>query len=203
MDNHLKQRLVGALILVALAVIFWPIIFVGPSDTGSLAGDAEIEVSVAEAPPVDLSPLPEPDDLGLRVPREAQATELPPEQPVDALGVSEAEPPELPQRSEVVVPATAEEVRDTLEKPEIDEDGLPIAFSLQVATMSREEGAERLRSELIEAGYKGYLTRLRSGDKTLYRVMVGPRFRKDDLQAVKQAVDATWSVDSIIVRYLP
>ena len=32
MNDILKQRLVGALILVALGVVFWPIIFVEPGD---------------------------------------------------------------------------------------------------------------------------------------------------------------------------
>ena len=34
MDSLVKQRLVGALILVALAVVFWPIIFVPSSEEG-------------------------------------------------------------------------------------------------------------------------------------------------------------------------
>ena len=32
MDPLLKQRLVGTLVLVALGVVFWPLIFVTPQD---------------------------------------------------------------------------------------------------------------------------------------------------------------------------
>ncbi len=34
MNEVLKQRLIGALILVALGVVFWPIIFVEPGQQG-------------------------------------------------------------------------------------------------------------------------------------------------------------------------
>ncbi len=69
--------------------------------------------------------------------------------------------------------------------------------------MTVRERAEALRDELVAAGYKGYLKRLRRDDKTLYRVLVGPKFQRDDLVAVKTAVDQAWRVDSLIIRYLP
>jgi DedD protein len=99
--------------------------------------------------------------------------------------------------------ATLDEARERLTEPAVDEDGLPIAFSLQVATMADRERAELLRDELIAAGYKGYLKRLSRDDRTLYRVLVGPKFQRDELVPVKAAVDETWRVDSLIIRYLP
>ena len=41
MNDILKQRLVGALILVALGVVFWPIIFVEPG-VKDTPGDSRI-----------------------------------------------------------------------------------------------------------------------------------------------------------------
>ena len=38
MDSLVKQRLVGALILVALAVVFWPIIFLPATDDKNCLG---------------------------------------------------------------------------------------------------------------------------------------------------------------------
>lgn len=229
MRSLVKQRLVGALILVALAVVFWPIIFV-PGDPRS----DDFSVTVPDAPPVDRTPLPEPDNAGLRAPRDAQAqgrivrdVAPPPalagtEEAVapgddteagqgEALAAAEqAEPaadpaplPALPDAGETVPVATLDEARERLTEPAVDEDGLPIAFSLQVATMGDRAGAERLRDELIAAGYKGYLKRLRRDDRTLYRVLVGPKFQRDELVPVKAAVDETWRVDSLIIRYLP
>ena len=88
-------------------------------------------------------------------------------------------------------------------EPALDEDGLPIAFTLQVATMADRARAERLRDELVAAGYKGYLKRLRRGDRTLYRVLVGPKFTRAELEPIKVVIDDRWRVESLIMRYLP
>lgn len=203
MDNLVKQRLVGALILVALGVVFWPIIFVARD------GDTrELRVAVPEAPPVDLSPLPVPDSAALRRAPQAQAQAQGAEQgPAPELFDSDPHVPEplpaLPARADTPPPVSLEPARETLQAPAIDADGLPIAYALQVATIAQRERAETLRDELLKAGYKGYLQRLRRDDRTLYRVLVGPRYQRDDLAPVKEAVDRTWRVESLIIRYLP
>ena len=203
MDNLVKQRLVGALILVALGVVFWPIIFVARD------GDTrELRVAVPEAPPVDLSPLPTPDSAALRRAPQAQAQAQGAEQgPAPELFDSDPPVPEplpaLPARADTPPPVSLEPARETLQAPAIDADGLPIAYALQVATIGQRERAETLRDELLKAGYKGYLQRLRRDDRTLYRVLVGPRYQRDDLAPVKEAVDRTWRVESLIIRYLP
>lgn len=203
MDNLVKQRLVGALILVALGVVFWPIIFVARD------GDTrELRVAVPEAPPVDLSPLPAPDSAALRraplAQAQAQGSEQgPAPEPLDSDPPLPAPLPALPARADTQAPASLEQARETLQAPAIDADGLPIAYALQVATIGERERAETLRDELLKAGYKGYLQRLRRDERTLYRVLVGPRYQRDDLAPVKEAVDRTWRVESLIIRYLP
>lgn len=199
MDNLVKQRLVGALILVALGVVFWPIIFVARD------GDTrEWRVAVPEAPPVDLSPLPAPDSAALRRAPRAQGAEQGPAPELFDSDPPVPEPlPALPARADTPPPVSLEPARETLQAPAIDADGLPIAYALQVATIGQRERAETLRDELLKAGYKGYLQRLRRDDRTLYRVLVGPRYQRDDLAPVKEAVDRTWRVESLIIRYLP
>lgn len=202
MDNLVKQRLVGALILAALAVVFWPIIFVSGDQTAD-----DLRVAVPAEPPVDLTPLPEPDSLGLRTGRkaEAQRDRAPdvafPQQ--GGSGGDDAEPASLPSREVTMPTAELKEARGKLSSPEMDADGLPIAYSLQVATMADKARAEALRDELVAAGYKGYVKRMRRNDRVLYRVLVGPRYSRDELLPVKSAVDDTWRVESLIIRYLP
>lgn len=203
MDNLVKQRLVGALILVALGVVFWPIIFVARDDH-----TRELRVAVPEAPPVDLSPLPTPDSAGLRRAPLAQAQapgaeQGPAPEPPDSDPHVPGPLPALPAKADTQPQISLEQARETLQAPAIDADGLPIAYALQVATIGERERAETLRDELLKAGYKGYLQRLRRDDRTLYRVLVGPRYQRDDLAPVKEAVDRTWRVESLIIRYLP
>lgn len=200
MDNLLKQRLVGALILLALAIVFWPIIFVPTTQERN-----DVSVLVPPAPPVNPEPLPEPDNLGLRRGGDAQAQLEDTFEDVLLPDDSDANAPpaSLPARDTVVVPAELEVARETLRAPQLDADGLPIAFSLQVATMGQKDRAEALRDELVNAGYKGYIKSLRRNNKTLYRVMVGPKYSRDELLPVKTAIDGAWRVDSLIIRYLP
>jgi DedD protein len=207
-DNILKQRLVGALILLALGIVFWPIIFVPPEE-------ARLREGVMAPPPPSVSreALPAPSDAGLRgsPPRQAPAEQpdvtLPDgDEPVagataeEPAGEAAAEPAPVPQ-------ATADEPYPTRDQaPEVaafDDDGLPVAWVLQVATVSSVEKARRLRDELIENGEKAFYEPLRRDNGTLYRVYVGPKFERAQLSPIKARVDARYGVKSLVARYVP
>lgn len=198
MDTIVKQRLVGALILLALGVVFWPIIFVRePSQV------AAVSVAVPPEPQVDLSMLPEPDNIGLRRGGVAQVQELPDADVIMDQLRDEGEIDSLPSSDSVISIPDPSAASTTLGQPALDDDGLPIAFTLQVATMAQKARAEALRDQLLERGYKGYLKRLRRDDKVLYRVLVGPRYTRQELEPIKLAIDESWRVESLIMRYLP
>ena len=61
MNDILKQRLVGALILVALGVVFWPIIFVEPGERSTVG-----QVRIPPPPVIDTTPIESPGQEGLR-----------------------------------------------------------------------------------------------------------------------------------------
>ncbi len=219
MKDSLKQRLVGALILIALAVVFWPIIFVPPSDTPA-ASDARIP-----APPqVDRSPLPLPSADGLRP---GARVETPPadeellteagqlEDDITEVAVSDAEPESAADPETEVAEATPEPQPQQPQpqpqqprseapvKPTLDAQGLPIAWILQVASVSSEEKAEALRKRLIGMELEAYSKRVSSNGKQLYRVYVGPKVERARLEQVKTTVDRELKVNSLITRYLP
>ena len=218
MDNVLKQRLVGALILLALGIVFWPIIFVAPEE-------ARLREGVMAPPPPSVSrdPLPAPTDAGLRgsPPREAQApgpdVTLPDGSGPAAQGAAGAaagetaaaeataqetatEPAPVPQ------PGADDPYPTREEAPAVaafDEDGLPVAWVLQVATVSSLDKARKLRDQLIEAGEKAFYEPLRRDSGTLYRVYVGPKFERAQLAPIKARVDARYGVKSLVSRYVP
>lgn len=209
MNDILKQRLVGALILVALGVVFWPIIFVEPG--------ARVEpgqVSMPPRPAVDTTPIEPPRPEQWRVTSETyeeqeQATatddetltgvELSPEPAVE---------PEQGGEERVSVepepPAATVQARTSApEAPALDVNGVPVAWSLQVATVSSADKAEDLRRQLLAMQEKAYVRKLERGDKDLYRVYVGPRFERAQLEQTRLRINARFGVESLIVRYLP
>jgi DedD protein len=209
MDSPLKQRLVGALILMALGVVFWPIIFVAPEEAPLRAR------SVAPPPPVvDTSPLPAPDAEGLRGSPARQASlepvpdvRLPEDAPEpERSAAGETNPPPPAETPPIPVPTAADPFPTREQAPvvaDFDQDGLPVAWVLQVATVSSVDKARRLRDDLIASDEKAFYDPLDRDGDTLYRVFVGPKFERAQLGPVKARVDARYGVDSLVARYVP
>ncbi len=221
MNTILKQRLIGALILLALGVVFWPIIFVEPGDQ---AGPAPAPIP---APPgVDTTPIAAPDTGAIRITeqaaaqREAEAEEAAalaamPEEPDVASEPADDTPEQAVSAEDDPAPVVAAEPEpvpvpepqrprtEAPAKPQIDAEGVPVAWILQVASVSTREKANALRDTLLADDHKAYVKQIRSGDRTLYRVYIGPKFEKAQLERVKPSIDSAHGVSSLIVRYVP
>ena len=231
MNDVLKQRLVGALILVALGVVFWPIIFVEP--------DSDSGVSEARIPPrpnIDTTPLPSPDRVGLRasrplhmdsdpaldansvtsgdervedpntatIARQSEAGEDEAQRPVDEDALPEPASPVARPNTSPEPEAVAKQTRDkSPAQPTIDAQGVPVAWMLQVISVSRKDSAEQTRQRLQDMGHKAYIKAGQANGKTVYRVYVGPKFERAKLDALKADVDRQFGVKSMIRRYLP
>jgi len=214
MNDILKQRLVGALILVALGVVFWPIIFVEPGDPA-----AQQRERIPPRPDVDTTSLETPDMAGLRTSPETglqreeawEATTWEPseadsqEEPAVAAETAVQEPPvRAPPAPE---PAMAEPVERTRTeapaKPVLDSAGVPVAWILQVISVSSADKADQLRQRLLAMGHKAYVKRVKQGGKSLYRVYVGPKFERASLEKIQGEIDAEFGVSSMIARYVP
>jgi DedD protein len=194
-NEPLKQRLVGALILVALGVIFWPIIFVQPTEQPEQDMPA-----IPPRPVVGEEPVPAPQLDNLRQSRPIAAAQAPePVQPVrdDVVIPDVADTPRAKQSAPVV---RREEAPEPLA---IDEDGVPLAWILQVVTVSSADKADEIRGRLQAMDHKAYVKKVvRNGD-TLYRVYVGPKFERAKLEQLQSDIDSAFGVSSIVVRYLP
>ena len=209
MNDILKQRLVGALILVALGVVFWPIIFVEPGSQP----DAE-QARIPPRPEVDTTPIEPPDQVGLRPPAEVlarsqqqdvEAATLPVHSPDEVV-----EPPapeqvvaEEPVTTPVPEPAKRQTRTEPPEKLALDSQGVPVAWILQVASVSDAEKAEELRQRLQQKDAKAYTRKIKRNGKYLYRVYIGPKFERGPLDKMRPEVDREFGVESMVVRYIP
>lgn len=209
MNDILKQRLVGALILLALGVVFWPIVFVQPEQKNTA-----VPQSIPQAPAVSTEPLDEPAQGGLRgspvltANDDAQRLESP---AVDAIVYDEEDDamastiePEAEVGSSAATSPAVPEVRSKApEQLAVDADGVPVAWTLQVATVSSADKAEALRKRLLAKNEKAYITTVSSGGKQLYRVSVGPKFERQELERIQASINAEFGVKTLLVRYLP
>jgi DedD protein len=198
-DNILKQRLVGALILLALGVVFWPIVFVQPDASQPLGDPAR----VPQRPDINSSPIAPASAEGLRT--SPTLNEM--DQAVDQSASFDESAPidniapavEAPTVQRVAMKARS----DAPVKPTVDADGVPIGWILQVASITSADKAEQLRVRLLAMGYKAYVKKIRSANSVLMRVYVGPKFERSKLEAMQAAIDTEFSVKSMVRRYIP
>ncbi|MFT4518574.1 MAG: DedD protein [Halioglobus sp.] len=197
MNEVLKQRLVGALILVALGVVFWPIIFVQPGDT---AIDQQ-QRSIPVAPGISKTPVSAPELTGLRASPELQV------QPIEPAVVIAVKPPAktvAPEPEQEPIPVPQITARSQTPAPlAMDSDGVPVAWILQVVSVSSADKAEDIRSQLLAMDQKAYIKKIPRDGKVLYRIYLGPKFERAKLEKMKPSIDSEFGVTSMIVRYVP
>jgi len=196
-NDILKQRLVGALILVALGVVFWPIIFVEPGERSSPG-----RVEIPPPPLIDTSPIEPPGQGELRASPEVQAQEPVAQVDMTPLSGEPVPDPNTPEPQPVPTPEPGARTTPP-EQPALDSSGLPVGWILQVATVSNAAKADELRDTLLASGEKAYVKKLEAGGKVLYRVSVGPNVERAQLEKIQPQIDSRFGVKSLIVRYAP
>ena len=200
MDPLFGQRVVGTLVLVALGVVFWPLIFVTPETREPI-----VLQPMSQRPAIDQTPIPEPESY-----EPAVAPNLP-EPPKNSPSVQEAADTQtqtdaeggalaaLPASDSVAAPQPR--VAPPSEDPLIDEQGLAIFYVLQVATVGSAARANELVEGLQARGYKAFSTRYVRVDDELFRIQIGPNAERAPLTRIKPEIDVVLKVDSQILRY--
>ncbi len=195
LDKGLKQRIVGALVLVALAVIFLPML---------LSREDELRRVVVEAPTMPQAPaMPQVVIDPVAVPE----PQLLPEEPVPVDPVATAPqqaPAAVPATPPVVVPsqqpAQASTPAVSVPAPSrLDANSLPISWSIQLASLSNRASAESLQKTLRSQGYNAYI---RSVDG-MNRVFVGPLIERAEADRLRDQLTRQQKLKGFIVRFQP
>ena len=189
----IKQRFVGVVVLVAIAVIFWPIVFVTPENAD------DFELPVFEMPPkpvVAVSERREPvlNKVDQSVLPKVQELEPPIIQPIDIASPA-------PDLALVDADEEPEQQSSALERADFDDQGLPVSWELQVATFSTAERAEEIALELRNKGHKAYVSAVIIDGTKLFRVRIGPKMQKQRLLDLQPDIDAYYGVESSIIRF--
>jgi DedD protein len=189
----IKQRFVGFVVLVAIAVIFWPIVFVTPDNAD------DFELPVFEMPPKPAVAVSERREPVLDKVDQSILPEMPERQPPIVQPVDVASP--MPDVALVDADEEPEQQASALERPEFDGQGLPVSWELQVATFSTAQRAEEIALELRNKGHKAYVSAVNIDGKKLFRVRIGPKMQKQRLQDLQPDIDAYYGVESSIIRF--
>jgi DedD protein len=194
MNEQLKQRLVGAAVLVLLVVIFIPMILDQPN---------------APAPQIRQSPIPpkpegefssriiplDPPETPLveaqrakTVPIEPPATEADASAGTGPLSADGAQSPRPAAPSESRPAAAAGPSKLT-------------AWAVQLGSFSSAQNAVALRDRLRNKGYTAFVEKGRAHGSEFSRVFVGPELARDQADEIVKKLYAETRLKGIVVRY--
>ena len=186
MERALKERIIGAVVLVTFVVLIVPIFLDGPPEEGEITTErillpgqedqdtktvvlerersepiplANTPAAVVEPPPVEAEP-------------EVEQPEV--EKKPEPLTVVEQTPPQTEPAIVVSQPV------NNTPPPAVSATGM---WAVQLGSFSNKENAEKLAADLRKQGYAAFLSQLSTANGQLHRVRIGPQ---KDREAAEQ-----------------
>lgn len=227
LDNTFKQRMVGALVLIALAVIFLPMLFSRQDEMREVRVEAPAAPQAPVQPQVQVQPVqvpqqqplaqePIPEDAGMA--QEQTGAEVPPvpntPKPQVATPISTSKPSmpigaapkpaheapvQQPAAPAVAAAAKPAAVPAAPSSSKIDPNGLPVSWSVQLASLSTRDGADGLQKTLRTQGYNAYVRS--AGGKN--RVYVGPLVDRAEAERLRDTLNRQQNLKGFVVRFEP
>ncbi|AOH35041.1 SPOR domain-containing protein [Luteimonas sp. JM171] len=206
MDPRLKQRLIGAAVLVALAVIFLPMLVKGPAPD---SGVSDLSLDLPERPrdsgtvtrdlPL-VAPRPRPDDgalgLGARQ-RGAAGTE---DGALPTVDTADARHPDAAQLADEVAAGTGEPAgpQEPGERADADDAEAEVAadaalpattaggdYAVRFGSYGKGESADVVVERLEREGFPASSTRAQVAGRDVWRVHIGPYASRAEAEAVR------------------
>lgn len=202
MDDGLKQRVVGAVIIIALGVVFIPKIFNEPGLKADIFG-------------ANIPPVPSIADINVNPQYSTSAEKI--QQQVDSirqqalLGVEAGEEGKPVSRGNLIEPplgqtnSNAASVLPADPHPESQaKTKSPLegeVWTIQLGSFNKESNATTLRDKIRKKGMRAYIERSRNKGLFVYRVYVGPDLRKDDAKSTLKQLKQQFGLEGFVVRY--
>ncbi|ODS23979.1 hypothetical protein AB835_06095 [Candidatus Endobugula sertula] len=180
MNIKLKERLVGVMVLVSLAIIFLPSLF---------HRDQHIQVDKTSSIP----PKPTVEPIVISHPTNSKRQLKPAPAPEKAFQ------PFVESKVEEKASVNAKKAS----KPSLNDKGLPNGWVVQVGSFQSELRASELNKKLLAADYKAYSRPVKTSKGQFFRVFVGPYIDKSRALSVKKRLDKDYRVKSRILTFAP
>lgn len=212
LDKVMKQRMIGALVLVALAVIFLPMLFTREDEMRQVQVEAPQAPAMPSPPQVQVEPVqvPEPQVVAQAQPQEPEQAPVvidestapiaPPRQPISPAPQTQASASKstAPAAKAQTAP-TAPPVAQPAPASKVDGNGLPVSWSIQLASLSNRTGADNLQKSLRSQGYNAYI-RTAGG---MNRVFVGPVIERAEAERLRDVINRQQKLKGFVVRFQP
>lgn len=206
----LKRRLLGAAVLVALAVIFLPLVLDG---SGSESRFRRVEQLRVEPPRIIESGAtavtqPEPTKPVVAIPTPAPTANPVVSNPVAANPVTSNPLPANPAPETTapvpVQPATPSQAEPVVSQPvtaPVADDAALQAWIIQAGSFSDQANALIVRDQLRTAGHPAFVSMIDTANGAFYRVNVGPLSDRAEALKIQTRVQQELRSDTIIRQY--
>ena len=171
MDSSLLQRIVGAVVLVALGVIFIPALLDGSGYHARQMRQIEIKPKPAFPPLSQKHVAPVVSPIQKKRQQHAAA-----QKQKDAAAKKTRPHPDRASKA----------IR---------------AFALQVGTFKKNANAEKLRDKLRKAGYASFVVPVVEKNKKIYKVRIGPELEKSPLLKINKKLKKAYKIDGYVVNH--
>jgi len=207
-DEALKQKVVGALVVTAALIIFVPTIFDEPIldeslikvDVSSKPGD----LNVADFDVLERRQYLENAQQHIKAARAEQQGlgDLISNSPADGQKKDVADGVTSPLREAVT--NLVENIKDATGKGDKPPEVTPIqVWTVQLASFIKKENALNLRNVLREQHEKAYIKEKQSAGGRVFRVYVGPMLKVEDASAALKRLNQAHELQGMVLRYIP
>jgi DedD protein len=176
MERALKERIIGAVVLVIFAVLVVPVFLDGPPEQGAvvtervlLPGQDEQKTQTVVLERDRTEPVPAANATQPETPQ-AEVQEEPEQETVRSPEPSSSTPKPLEKPAEKPVEAKPKD------EPAASSTGM---WAVQLGSFSNKDNAERLAADLRKQGYAAFLSQLDTASGALHRVRIGPMKDRD------------------------
>ncbi len=188
MKQGTKQRVVGTIVIVSLALIFLPIIFDGQG-----SHQTQTASRIPEQPVVPILPEPQQSRPVIISDADLVAIETKPESELVTKTIEES----ISDPIEV----SASESAFTRDIPTLNPAGLPNGWSIRLGSFSEASNASDLMQRLQTAGYKAYIRDIDSEQAELTGVFVGPWLERALVNDYIDQLRDEFQLEGMVVRY--
>ena len=209
MDQQLKERLIGIIVLVLFAVIFIPMFFSGTHDP-ILKNKENTSISKESEFISKLKPMTDTatdTDLNTENIKLAPVVEESLAPVVEESLAPVVEESLAPVVEESLAPVVEESLAPVVEEIPFNKEILKtdsvgqMNWVVQVGSFSSKDNAEKLNQKVKKAGFRSFVNPITQNNKIMHQVCLGPEYDETDANNLLKEIKNKMKLDGIVKKY--